>query len=85
MSRSDVWMSPASICTDGRRSGSSYSTRRRAGDGERDEGEIVRDSLTARELATAAEAGSADPEDVQVALEELSGVHDYIARDRAAP
>ena len=47
--------------------------------------EIVRDFLAARELAAAAETGGADPEDVEVALEDLREIHDYITQDRASP
>jgi hypothetical protein len=45
--------------------------------------DIVRDFLATSELAAAAETDSADPEDVEVALEELREIHDYIAQDRA--
>jgi hypothetical protein len=47
--------------------------------------DVVRDFLAARELAAAAQTGSADPEDVEVALEDLREIHDYITQDRAAP
>jgi hypothetical protein len=52
---------------------------------EGDDADIVRGFLTARELAAAADAGSADPEDVEIALEDLREIHDYITQDRAAP
>jgi hypothetical protein len=52
---------------------------------EGDDADIVRDFLTARELAAAADAGTADPEDIEVALEDLREIHDYITQDRAAP
>ena len=47
--------------------------------------DIVRDFLAARELAAAAQTGSADPEDVEVALEDLREIHDYITQDRVPP
>jgi hypothetical protein len=50
-----------------------------------DDADIVRDFLAARELAAAAETGGADPEDVEVALEDLREIHDYITQDRAPP
>jgi hypothetical protein len=40
-------------------------------------------TLAARELAAAVETGSADPEDVEVVLEDLREIHDYITQDRA--
>ncbi|MGZ4376432.1 MAG: hypothetical protein ACXVR9_16870 [Gaiellaceae bacterium] len=52
---------------------------------EGDDADIVRDFLAARELAATADAGSADPEDIEVALEDLREIHDYITQDRAAP
>jgi hypothetical protein len=52
---------------------------------EGDDVDIVRNFVAARELAAAAESGSADPEDVVVALEDLREIHDYITQDRAAP
>lgn len=47
--------------------------------------DVVRDFLAARELGAAAETGSADPEDVVVALEDLREIHDYLTPDRAPP
>ena len=52
---------------------------------EGDDADIVRDFLAARELAASAETGGADPEDVEVALEDLREIYDYITQDRAAP
>lgn len=47
--------------------------------------DVVRGFLAARELGAAAETGSADPEDVVVALEDLREIHDYLTPDRAPP
>lgn len=44
--------------------------------------DIVRDFIAARELAAAVEAGTGEPDDVQVALENLTEIHDYIVEDR---
>jgi hypothetical protein len=44
--------------------------------------DIVRDYLAAKEIATATEAGGADPEDVATALENLVEIHDYLVEDR---
>jgi hypothetical protein len=50
-----------------------------------DDPEVVRDFLAARDVATAAEAGTADPGDVAAALENLAEIHDYLVEERAAP
>jgi hypothetical protein len=50
---------------------------------EGDDPDIVRDFRAARELARAVEDGTAEPEDVQVALEDLAEIHDYLVADRA--
>jgi hypothetical protein len=52
---------------------------------EGEDADIIRDYLAARELAEAAERGSADAEDVEVALEDLRDIYDYIVQDRAPP
>jgi hypothetical protein len=52
---------------------------------EGEDADIIRDYLAARELAGAVERGSADAEDVEVALENLRDIYDYIVQDRAPP
>jgi hypothetical protein len=47
--------------------------------------DIVRTFLAAREIATAAEHDAADPADIQVALDDLAEIHDYLTADRAPP
>jgi hypothetical protein len=47
--------------------------------------DVVRDFLAARELASAVEAGNGEPEDVEVALENLREIRDYLVSDRAPP
>src|SRR5437868_4517955 len=47
--------------------------------------DIVKDFLAAREIARAAEAGTAEPDDVAVALEDLQEIYDYLVGDRAPP
>jgi hypothetical protein len=47
--------------------------------------DIVRDFLAAKDIARAAEAGAADSEDVDTALENLREIYDYLVSDRAPP
>jgi nucleoside-diphosphate-sugar epimerase len=47
--------------------------------------DIVRDFLAARDVADAVNAGEADPEDVAVALENLSEIYEYLVADRRPP
>ena len=43
---------------------------------EGEDADIIRNYLAARELAVAAEQGSPDPEDVEVALDDLREIYD---------
>jgi hypothetical protein len=52
---------------------------------EGDDADIMRDFLAARELASAAERAGLDQDDVDVALDDLREIYDYITQDRAAP
>ena len=52
---------------------------------EGDDPDIIRDFLAARDVANAAEAGAADPEDVMVALDNLREIYVYLVTDRAPP
>jgi hypothetical protein len=52
---------------------------------EGDDPDIIRDFLAAREVANAVEAGTAEPEDVVVALDNLREIYEYLVTDRAAP
>ena len=52
---------------------------------EGEDADIIRDYLAARELAVAAEVGSVEPEDIEVALDDLREIYDYVAQDRAPP
>jgi hypothetical protein len=52
---------------------------------EGEDADIIRAYLAARELAVAAEGGSAEPEDVEVTLGDLSDIYEYVAQDRAPP
>jgi nucleoside-diphosphate-sugar epimerase len=52
---------------------------------EGDDPDIIRDFLAARDVANAAEAGAADPEDVIVALDNLREIYVYFVTDRAPP
>jgi hypothetical protein len=52
---------------------------------EGEDADIIRDYLAARELAVAAEVGSAEPEDIEVALDDLREIYDYLTQDRAPP
>ena len=47
--------------------------------------DIVRDFLGASELARLAEAGEGAPEDVELALENLTEIYEYLVSDRAPP
>jgi hypothetical protein len=47
--------------------------------------DIVRDYLAAREVADLVVAGPAEPEDVMVALENLSEIYEYLVADRRPP
>jgi hypothetical protein len=47
--------------------------------------DIVRDFLAARDVASLAGAGDAEPEDVAIALENLREIYDYIISDRRSP
>ena len=47
--------------------------------------DIVRDFLGARDLAHLAETGEASPEDVELALENLTEIYDYLVAERAPP
>lgn len=47
--------------------------------------EIVRDFLAARDLVAETEAGTASPEDIDIALENLTEIHDYLVADRRPP
>jgi nucleoside-diphosphate-sugar epimerase len=52
---------------------------------EGDDPDIIRDFLAARDVANAAEAGAAAPEDVMVALDNLREIYVYLVTDRAPP
>jgi hypothetical protein len=52
---------------------------------EGDDPDISRDFQSAREVASAVEAGSAEPDDVIVALDNLREIYTYLVSDRAAP
>jgi hypothetical protein len=47
--------------------------------------DVIRSFLAARDLAASAEKTALDPEDVQVALENLRELHDYLVNVRAFP
>jgi hypothetical protein len=47
--------------------------------------DIVRDFAGARELVSLAETGEASPEDVELALENLTDIYDYLVAERAPP
>lgn len=47
--------------------------------------ELLQDFLAARDLAARVEAGAADPEDAEVALENLREIYEYLVTDRAPP
>src|SRR5688572_11441213 len=47
--------------------------------------DVVRDFLSARDVAVAVEAGGADPGDIAVALDSLREIYEYLITDRAAP
>ena len=47
--------------------------------------DVVRDFLAARDLTRRAEAGTVEPEDVEVALENLREIYEYLVANRAAP
>lgn len=50
---------------------------------EGDDFDIVRSLAAAREVAQAAEQEAVDPEDIQVALDDLTEVYEYLVEDRA--
>ena len=52
---------------------------------EGDDADIIRNYLAARELAAAAEQGSADPDDIEAALDNLREIYEYITEDRSPP
>ena len=52
---------------------------------EGDDPDIIRDFLDTRDVANATEAGTAEPEDVVVALDNLREIYEYLITDRAAP
>ena len=47
--------------------------------------DVIKSFLAARDLAASAEKTALDPEDVQVALENLRELHDYLVNVRAFP
>jgi hypothetical protein len=47
--------------------------------------DVARDFLAARDLARRAEAGTVEPEDVEVALENLREIYEYLVTNRAPP
>ena len=47
--------------------------------------DVVRDFLGARELTRLIEAGEGEPEDVQLAFENLTEVYEYLVSERASP
>jgi hypothetical protein len=47
--------------------------------------DIVRDFLAARDLVAETEAGTASPEDIDIPLENLTEIHDYLVEDRRPP
>lgn len=47
--------------------------------------DIVRDFLGARELARLAETGGATPEDIELALENLTEIYEYLVAERTPP
>jgi hypothetical protein len=52
---------------------------------EGDDFDMIKDYLAAGDLAAAAEQGSADPEDIDVALDDLREIYEYISEDRGPP
>jgi hypothetical protein len=52
---------------------------------EGEDADIVRNYLAARDVSAVAQEGTADPEDVIVALESLGEIHDYLVSDRKPP
>jgi hypothetical protein len=50
-----------------------------------DDPDIVRDFRGSRELARLVETGEATPEDVELALENLTEIYDYLVSERAPP
>jgi hypothetical protein len=52
---------------------------------EGDDPDIIRDFLAARETSALVEAGKAEPEDVEIALENLREIYEYLVADRAPP
>ena len=50
---------------------------------EGDDPDVVRDFVGARDLARQVEAGEAEPEDVQLAFENLTEIYEYLVADRA--
>jgi hypothetical protein len=47
--------------------------------------DIVSDFLAARDIARAAETSELEAEDIQVALDDLAEIHDYLVEDRPGP
>jgi hypothetical protein len=52
---------------------------------EGDDPDIVRDFLGARELARLVETGESTPEDLELALENLTEVYEFLVAERAPP
>jgi hypothetical protein len=52
---------------------------------EGEDADIIRNWLAAREVAMAAEQDDLDPADVEVALDDLREIYDYIVEDRPMP
>ena len=52
---------------------------------EGEDADIIADYLAACEVASAAQEANVDLEDVQVALDDLREIYDYITQDRAPP
>jgi hypothetical protein len=52
---------------------------------EGEDADMIADYLAAREVARAAQEAQVDLEDVEVALDDLREIYDYITQDRAPP
>ena len=50
-----------------------------------DDPDVIKDYLSARDVAEAVRVGAAEPEDVTIALDNLREIYTYLVTDRAAP